>query len=119
MPVVTLPRGTTVDSPGVAGELKAAMAKVKAALPDARVASYTSTHDRAFVSEDGRTTFALVSIPALGGVNPGQAEARAAQDALAGVTVAGAPVHATGLDALRAASADGEKPAERALSSRP
>ena len=109
VPVVTLPRGTTVDSPGVAGELKAAVAKVKAALPDARVASYASTHDRAFVSEDGRTTFALVSIPALGGVNPGQAEARAAQEALAGVTVAGAPVHATGLDALRAASADGEK----------
>ena len=107
VPVVTLPEGTTVDSPGVAGELKAADAKVKAALPDARVASYASTHDRAFVSEDGRTTFALVSIPALGGVDPGQAEARAAQEALAGVTVAGAPVHATGLDALRAASADG------------
>jgi len=109
VPVVTLPEGTTVDSPGVAGELAAAMAKVEAALPDARVASYASTHDRAFVSEDGRTTFALVSIPALGGVDPGQAEARAAQEALAGVTVAGAPVHATGLDALRAASADGEQ----------
>lgn len=107
VPVVTLPRGTTVDSPGVAAELSAAMAKVKTALPDARIASYASTHDRAFVSDDGRTTFALVSIPALGGVDPGQAEARAAREALAGVTVAGAPVHATGLDALREGAADG------------
>ena len=81
MPVVTLPKGTTVDSPGVAGELKAALGKVQAALPDARVASYASTHDRAFVSKDGRTTFALVSIPARGGVDPGQAEARRAQAA--------------------------------------
>jgi RND superfamily putative drug exporter len=108
VPVVTLPRGTTVDSPGVAAELGAAMAKVKTALPAARIASYASTHDRGFVSGDGRTTFALVAIPALGGVNPGQAEARKAQQALAGVTVAGAPVRATGLDALREAAANGE-----------
>jgi RND superfamily putative drug exporter len=107
VPVVTLPKGTTVDSPGVAGQLATALAKVKAALPKARLASYASTHDRAFVSGDGRTTFALVSIPAAGGVNPGQAEARTAQAALAGVTVGGSPVHVTGLDALRAAAADG------------
>ena len=35
-----------------------------------------------------RTTFALVYIPAVGGVDPGQEEARATQAALAGVTVA-------------------------------
>jgi RND superfamily putative drug exporter len=108
VPVVTVPKGTTVDSPGVAGALGAAMAKLKTALPEARVASYASTHDRAFVSDDGRTTFALVSIPARGGVNPGQAEARMAQAALAGVAVGGSPVHVTGLDALRAAAADGD-----------
>jgi RND superfamily putative drug exporter len=107
VPVVTVPKGKTVDSPGVAGQLGAALAKVEAALPHARVASYASTHDRAFVSNDGRTTFALVSIPARGGVNPGQAEARTAQAALAGVTVGGSPVRVTGLDALRAAAADG------------
>jgi putative drug exporter of the RND superfamily len=108
VPVVTLPEGRTVDSPGVAGQLDAAMAKVKAALPNSRLASYASTHDRAFVSDDGRTTFAMVSIPAKGGVDPGQAEARTAQAALAGVTVGGSPVHVTGLDALRAAAADGD-----------
>src|SRR5205085_3935072 len=89
VPVVTVPKGKTVVSSEVTGELGAALAKVKTALPDARVASYASTHDRAFVSADGRTTFALVSIPARGGVNPGQAEARTAQAALAGVTVGG------------------------------
>ena len=103
VPVVKLPAGTTVDSPGVTGQLDAALAKVRAALPAARTASYASTRDRDFVSADGRTTFALVYIPAKGGVDPGQAEARLAEHALDGVTVAGAPVQVTGLDALRAA----------------
>jgi RND superfamily putative drug exporter len=107
VPVVSLPEGKTVDSPGVRSQLANALAKVQAALPDARLASYASTHDRTFVSEDGRTTFALAYIPAKGGVDPGQAEARAAQAAVAGLTVGGAPVEVTGLDALRAAAADG------------
>ena len=102
-----LPQGTTVDSPGVSGELDAALAKVQAALPDARTASYASTHDRAFVSADGRTTFALVYIPAKGGVDPGQAEARRAQAALAGVTVGGSPV--AGDRARRAARRGGRR----------
>ena len=107
VPVVQLPAGTTVDSPGVTRELEAAVARVEAALPQARLASYASTHDRAFVSADGRTTFALVYIPAKGGVDPGQAEATRAQAALAGVSVAGAPVEVTGLDALRAGAKGG------------
>ena len=61
-----------------------------------------------FVSDDGRTTFALVAIPAGGGVDPGWTEARSAQAALDGVTVGGSPVEVTGLDALRAAVGDGE-----------
>ncbi len=108
VPVVSLPEGKTVDSPGVQAELKGALAKVEAAIPDARVASYASTHDRTFVSQDGRTTFALVYIPARG-MQPGQAEARRAQAALEGVTVGGAPVGVTGVDALRAAAADGDE----------
>jgi RND superfamily putative drug exporter len=107
VPVVSLPDGKTVDSPGVRAELEHALSKVRAALPEARVASYASTGDRTFVSEDGRTTFALVYIPAKGGVDPGQAEARAAQQAVNDVTVGGAPVQVTGVDALRAAAAHG------------
>ncbi len=108
VPVVTLPQGTTVDSPGVRPELAAAMAKVQAALPKARVASYASTGDRAFVSDDGRTTFGLVYIPSRGGLEPGQKEAQAAQTAVDGVTVGGSPVLVTGLDALRASAAGDE-----------
>jgi len=108
IPVVTLPEGKTVDSPGVSEQLDAALAKVEAALPEAMTASYASTHDRAFVSDDGRTTFALVYIKSKGGVAPGQAEAEKAQAALAGITVGGSPVEVTGLDALRAGAGDNE-----------
>ncbi|MCA1679620.1 MAG: hypothetical protein LC777_12060 [Actinobacteria bacterium] len=55
VPVVKLPAGKTVDSPGIKGQLDAAVAKVEAALPHSRTASYASTGDRAFVSDDGRT----------------------------------------------------------------
>ena len=78
---------------------------MQAALPDARIASYGSTGDDAFVSADRRTTFALAYIPHRAGLEPGQAEARRAQAALDGVTVGGAPVDLTGLEALRAAGA--------------
>ena len=105
VPVVTLPEGTTVDSPGVREEFDAALARVEAALPDARLASYASTGDRAFVSEDGRTTFALVYIRPRGGIEPGQKEARQAESALGGATVGGAPVSVTGFEALRAEAA--------------
>ena len=40
VPVVQLPKGTTVDSPGVKSELAAALAHVSKALPKARIASY-------------------------------------------------------------------------------
>lgn len=108
VPVVKLPEGKTVDSPGVRSELAAAVAKVQKALPESRIASYASTGDRAFVSKDGATTFALVYTPAKGGVDPGQIEARQAEAAVAGVTVGGSAVNVTGLDALRASAKDGD-----------
>ena len=108
VPVVTLPEGTTVDSPGIVEELAAAFARVQAALPNARVASYASTGDRAFVSDDGRTTYGLAFIPLVAGLDLGQEEARLAQEALDGVTVGGSPVEVTGLEALRGASEGGE-----------
>jgi RND superfamily putative drug exporter len=108
VPVVKLAKGTTVDSPGVSKQLDAALARVEAKLPHARTASYASTGDRAFVSDDGRTTFALVYIPAKGGVNPGWDEAQAAQSALANVKVGGSAVEVTGLDALRSSSGESE-----------
>jgi putative drug exporter of the RND superfamily len=105
VPVVTLPKGTTVDSPGVAGELDSVLARVQAALPAARLASFASTGERAFVSEDGRTTFALVLVPQKLGFDVGQEEARLVQAAVDGITVGGSPVDVTGLEALRGAAA--------------
>jgi RND superfamily putative drug exporter len=106
VPVVTLPPGMTVDSPAVKRALVRVSDRVATAVPGARIASYASTGDRAFVSGGGRTTFLLAYPPKSAassfGTNP-QA-ARAAKAALRGVTVAGAPVHVSGLDALSASN---------------
>jgi putative drug exporter of the RND superfamily len=103
VPVVTLPAGKSVASPGVRNELRAIDARLARALPRARIASYASTGDRSFVSSDGRTTFAVVNpLPDRDqpfGDNP-KAE-KQARAAIRGATVAGAPVHLSGFDALQ------------------
>jgi putative drug exporter of the RND superfamily len=102
VPVVTIPEGESVDSPAVKRDLAAMDARLERALPQARIASYSSTGDKTFVSDDGRTTFAIVHpTPDPGsffGENP-RAE-RVARGALDGATVAGEPVKLTGFDAL-------------------
>ena len=102
IPVVALPDGKTVDSAGVREELAQVDQRLERALPRARVASFASTGDRAFVSKDGRTVYALVYPPkdpeAVFGENP-KAE-HAARASLRGATVGGAPIHLTGFDAL-------------------
>ncbi len=112
LPVVTLPADKTVHSPGVAGELAALEAKVGKILPGGRVAGYAATHNAAFVSKDGRTTF-IVAYPRPDlkqpfGNNP--EAAKKATAALKGVTIAGAPVHVTGYDALSVQSGGGTGP---------
>jgi putative drug exporter of the RND superfamily len=101
VPVVTLPEGETVDSPGVRADLERIDADLAKALPNSRIASYASTGDDTFVSEDGHTTYALVyptpSDSAFGDNPDAEKDARAA---LQGATVGGAPVHLTGFDAL-------------------
>jgi len=102
VPVVTLPKGTSADSPAVKADLAKLDTKLERALPGSRLASYASTGDKAFVSKDGQTTFALVyptpDPDSAFGENP-QAE-KAASAALKGATVAGQPVHLSGFDAL-------------------
>jgi putative drug exporter of the RND superfamily len=102
LPVVTLPRGTSVESPKVTADLNAIAARAERAAPGTRVASYATTHSEAFVSDDGRTTYLLAYTPpgrsAFGGGN--KQAAKAIERALRGTTVAGAPVHVTGLDVL-------------------
>ena len=64
VPVVELPEGTTMSSPGVREKVGAAFAKVADAIPGSRAADYASTGDPLFVSKDGRTTFGVVWYPA-------------------------------------------------------
>ena len=112
LPVVKLPAGKTVDSPGVRAELGAVDARMRRALPQSRIASFASTGSRAFVSGDGRTAFALVypRPPAESDFGENPEAARAATRALRGVTVAGQPVRVTGFDALSEASGDSDGP---------
>jgi RND superfamily putative drug exporter len=111
IPVVTLPLGTSVSSPEVRSGLAHLQQKLERAIPGARVASYASTGNRAFVSADGRTTFMLAYPPpdneAFG--NNTKAAKRATA-MLAGTTVAGAPVHLTGIDALQNQTGGGKGP---------
>ena len=102
VPVVTIPEGESVDSPAVRRDLAAMDARLERALPQARIASYASTGDKTFVSDDGRTTYAIVhptpDPDSSFGENP-RAE-RVARNVLDGATVAGEPVKLTGFDAL-------------------
>ncbi|HMM40705.1 MAG TPA: MMPL family transporter [Thermomicrobiales bacterium] len=92
----TAAAGTTVASPGVSAEIGDLFAGVAAAAPDTRTVSYASTSDRAFVSDDGRTTFGLI-YPRYAGDGPSPDEP-AVERALAGATVAGGEVRVASLD---------------------
>jgi putative drug exporter of the RND superfamily len=112
VPVVTLPAGTTVASPGVAGALRSLEARVRSALPGARVAGFGSTASHAFASSDGRTTFIVAyPLPDLKEDFNGNPEAaKHLIRALAGAQIEGAPVRVTGFDALQSQSGGGGGP---------
>ncbi|MGI8715470.1 MAG: MMPL family transporter [Solirubrobacteraceae bacterium] len=100
--VVTLPAGTPATSPAARSGLREAQARLQAAVPGSRTASFASTGSRAFLSADGRTTFVLTYAP------PGNEAfgtntkaAKRAQAALAATRIAGQPVRVTGIDALQ------------------
>jgi RND superfamily putative drug exporter len=100
--VVTLPAGASVSSPNVRAGLERAQQRLARALPGVRTASFASTASRAFVSADGRTTFVLAFPPPDNeSFGNNTRAAKAAQAALAGATIAGAPVHLTGVYALQ------------------
>ena len=109
VPVVRLPAGTTVDSPGVAAQLAAFDDRVRsvgstdaAGRPTVKVISYASTHDRHFVSGDGRTVYSIATLPRL---KPGTgfevpAEEKALRDMVNGASIAGGTARLTGIDEL-------------------
>jgi RND superfamily putative drug exporter len=101
VPVVTLPAGVSVSSPAVRSGLLHIESQLRQALPGARTASFASTGNKAFVSADGRTTFVLAyPRPDNEAFGDNTRAAKTAAAVLAGDTIAGAPVHVTGVDAL-------------------
>jgi RND superfamily putative drug exporter len=111
VPVVTLPAGTSVSSPSVRAGLERVESKLHQSIPGTRTASFASTGNRAFVSADGRTTFVLAYPPPSNeGFGDNTKAAKTAAQTLAGDTIAGAPVHLTGFDALQQQSGGGKGP---------
>jgi len=99
--VITLPDGTTVDTPGIRDQLASAFTQIGAGVPGTRIVSYPSTNDRAFVSHDGRTTFALVDPPPNPvGYDDGSRGQAAVQAVAQDVRVANASFHVTGIAVL-------------------
>ena len=109
VPVVQLPAGSTVDSPGVVGQLKAFDERIRTAggrlangQTAVKIASFASTGDHRLVSGDGRTTYSLVFIPP---PPPGNgfdvpAQEKAIRASVNGATVAGGAARLTGIDEL-------------------
>jgi RND superfamily putative drug exporter len=101
VPVVTLPKGATVDSPGVKDQLTKVEDTARKVVPKGRVAGFGSTGDKTFVSRDGRTAFVYVFAPRSDDPFGGNVDdQRHLRDALKGTTIDGAPVRLTGYDAL-------------------
>ena len=67
VPVLTAPAVQRITDPAVAARTGRIFAAAAAALPHARIADYATTHDRAFITRDGRSTFALIYTPPVTG----------------------------------------------------
>src|ERR1700693_1607022 len=79
-PVIPVPAGQKVTDPATAAATGRAFAALARAIPDVRIADYATTHNPAFVTRDGRSTFALVytaPVNGFGGSNLGPAIDRA------------------------------------------
>jgi putative drug exporter of the RND superfamily len=107
VPVITVPAGQRVTDPAVAAATGRAFAALARAVPGVRIADYATTHDPAFVTRDGRSTFALVyTAPATGFGGPSLGPV--IDRAVTAAAPAGWHVGVTGLQLLQ----NGQKPAK-------
>ena len=109
VPVIHLPAGSTMSSPQLRSEVAQVFARAQRSLPFARIVSYSTTRNPAFISSDGRTTFGLVYLPeSLGfGPTPGLPQV---QRTFGSGSVAGAHFTVTGLIPLQTGSGGGGGP---------
>ena len=105
--VAELSAGRSVDDPGVRADLRRLEGRLAEALPGARIAAYGSTGEDAYVSDDGRTTFAIAhpkrDLDAGPGAEIDTKTIEAAQGAVDGSSVGGAEVLLTGRAVLEQA----------------
>jgi putative drug exporter of the RND superfamily len=102
--VLTLPDGTTLDSPGARERVATAFGAVQGL--GARAIGYADTGDRTFVTAGGRSTFALVLMPPGSAFVPGLADRFAAAVRAAAPT--GSTVAVTGVAPLQTATGQPE-----------
>ncbi|MFL6072771.1 MAG: MMPL family transporter [Mycobacteriales bacterium] len=98
--VVTLPAGRTVDSPGVRDQLGHVLGAAHGAAPGTLVVSWASTGDRAFVTRDGRSTYALAWTPPSAAEDPNADAAPALERAVRAAAPPGWRVAVTGIPVL-------------------
>ncbi len=102
LPVITVPVGKRVTDRNVAAATGRAFAAIARAVPHARIVDYATTGDRAFITRDGRSTFALVftaPVSEFGGAGLGPAVVHAIAAAVPGgwrVGVTGSQLLANG-----------------------
>lgn len=99
VPVVTVPAGMTVRDADVVTELAKVFdaGRVNAHV---RIVDYATTHDSAFVTHDGRSTYALVFTPPNAKQNGLSATDHAVENAVTAVAPAGWTVDVTGMREL-------------------
>ncbi len=99
VPVLTVPAGQQVTDSAVAAATGRAFAGAARAIPHARVADYATTHDPAFITRDGRSTFALIYTAPASGFG-GTGFGSAIQHSLSAAVPAGWHTGVTGLQQL-------------------
>ena len=99
VPVITVPAGERITDPAVAAATGRAFAALARAIPDVRIADYATTGNHAFVTSDGRSTFALVYTASVGGFD-GPNLGPAIDRTLTAAVPAGWHVGVTGSDLL-------------------
>ncbi len=110
VPVITLPAGVTVHSPGVEAELASIFNGIPGAAPGVRVASFANTGDTHFISADGRTTYALIFTNALPGFGDQSLQAPKLKAYFANKQIDGAHFNLTGQVELATGGSNGSGP---------
>src|SRR5215470_9880709 len=108
LPVLTVQVGQRISDPAVAARTGRIFAAAAAALPHLRIADYATTHNPAFITRDGRSTFALVYTPPVTGFGA-PSLAPAITRAIDHAAPAGWKVGVTGQDLLSNGKASSSK----------